>query len=242
MCILKVDGVSKKFGGLQAVDNCSFTVPKGSIFGLIGPNGSGKSTLFNMVVGRLTMDQGNILFKDTSIKNLKAYQIARLGLSRSFQDVKVFRGLSVIENMAIAGMIRGGVKWHDRAIELLGIVKLDRFTDEFAGELSFGQQRLLEIAMSLMPNPDFLMLDEPVAGVHPNVQNSIAELIKNLRTAGKTFLIIEHNMPFVVGLCDTLVVLDHGVKIAQGPPEQVIANELVIDSYLGRYRHELKST
>jgi len=220
--MLEVERVSKRFGGIQAVNACSFSVPKGSIVGLIGPNGSGKSTLFNLIVRRLTPDAGRIIFKGIPITNLRPYQIPRAGLSRSFQGVKVFRGLKVIDNMAIAGMVRGGPHWREKARQLLETVKLTRLAEEPAGSLSFGQQRLLEIAMSLMPDPDCLMLDEPVAGVHPNIRDALTDLIKHLRdSAGKTFLIIEHNIPFVVGLCDKLIVLDHGEKIAEGPPDEI---------------------
>jgi neutral amino acid transport system ATP-binding protein len=227
-------GVSKWFGGLRAVGDCSFEIARGTVVGLIGPNGSGKSTIFNLVTGLLRPDEGRILYDGRRIDGLATHEIARLGVGRTFQSVKLFRDLPVRENLAIAAMGRRLHGWEPRAREWLGRMGLDRLADTAAGSLSIGQQRLLELTMNLVIDPEFLLLDEPLAGVHPVVRRQIAETLSDLRARGRTLLIIEHHMPFVMGLCDKIVVMDHGEKIAEGPPAAIRADARVIAALLGR--------
>jgi len=231
---LALVGLGKRFGGLRAVSACSFEVAPGTVVGLIGPNGSGKSTIFNLVTGLLRPDEGRILYEGERIDGLPTHEIARRGVGRTFQAVKVFRDLPVRENLAIAAMGRRRRDWEPRAREWLARMGLTHLTDTLAGRLSIGQQRLLELTMNLVIEPEFLMLDEPLAGVHPVIRRQIAETLGDLRARGRTLLLIEHHMPFVMGLCDKIVVLDHGEKIAEGPPEAVRVDTRVIAALLGR--------
>jgi len=234
MPALRVTGLTKAFGGLRAVDGCSFDVEPGTAVGLIGPNGSGKTTIFNLIVNLLRPDAGAVYYDDERIDGLPPYQIARRGIGRTFQSVKIFRDLSVWDNLAIAAMGRGRERWEPDGEAWLGRMGLSHLIEDPAGSLSAGQQRLLELAMALLAEPAFLMLDEPLAGVHPVVRQQIGEIVRTLRAEGRTFLIIEHHMPFVMQLCDKIVVLDHGEKIAEGPPEVIRQDERVIDALLGK--------
>jgi ABC-type branched-subunit amino acid transport system ATPase component len=236
MPTLRVTGLTKNFGGLRAVGDCSFTVEPGSVVGLIGPNGSGKTTIFNLIVNLLRPDAGAVFLNDERIDRLPPYQIARRGIGRTFQSVKIFRDLSVWENLSIAAMGRGREDWEPAGEAWLERMGLSHLIDDPAGNLSVGQQRLLELTMTLLVDPTFLMLDEPLAGVHPVVRQQIAEIIRTLQAQGRTFLIIEHHMPFVMRLCDKIVVLDHGEKIAEGPPEAIRQDERVIGALLGKRR------
>jgi ABC-type branched-subunit amino acid transport system ATPase component len=231
-----VRGLTKAFGGLRAVDDCAFAVPAGSVVGLIGPNGSGKSTVFNLITGLLRPDAGAILHDGVRVDGLPTHRIARRGIGRTFQSVKVFRELPVRENLAIAAMGRGRTGWEAAGAAWLARLGLDRLAGAPAGSLSVGQQRLLELTMNLVAEPDFLLLDEPLAGVHPVIRRQIADTVRALRAEGRTFLIIEHDMPFVMGLCDTVVVMDHGGTIAVGPPADVRADPRVLHALLGRPR------
>ncbi len=230
---LALAGLSKWFGGLRAVGACSFEIASGTVVGLIGPNGSGKSTIFNLVTGLLRPDEGEILYDGERIDGLATHQIARRGLGRTFQSVKLFRDLPVRENLAIAAMGRGLRGWEPRGDEWFARMGLTHLVDAPAGSLSIGQQRLLELAMNLVVDPEFLLLDEPLAGVHPVIRGQIAQTLKDLRARGRTLLVIEHHMPFVMGLCDKIVVMDHGMKIAEGPPEAIRADPRVIAALLG---------
>jgi len=231
---LALAGLSKWFGGLRAVGGCSFEIMPGTVVGLVGPNGSGKSTIFNLVTGLLRPDEGAILYDGQRIDGLATHEIARLGVGRTFQSVKLFRDLPVRENLAIAAMGRGLHGWEPRADEWLARMGLTHLIDAPAGSLSIGQQRLLELAMNLVVDPEFLLLDEPLAGVHPVIRRQIGETLNDLRARGRTLLVIEHHMPFVMGLCDKIVVMDHGVKIAEGAPEAIRADPNVIAALLGR--------
>ena len=233
---LAVVGLRKAFGGLRAVNDCTFEVAPATVVGLIGPNGSGKSTVFNLVTKRLRPDAGAVFFDGERIDGLKTYEIARRGIGRTFQEVRVFRELSVWDNLAIAAMGRDQTGWQARARDWLGRLRLSHLSGDPAEHLSVGQQRLLELAMNLVVEPAFLMLDEPLAGVHPTIRAQIAATIRALRAEGRTFLVIEHDMAFVMGLCDALVVMDHGEKIAEGPPEAIRRDERVIAALLGQ-RH-----
>jgi len=231
---LALAGLSKWFGGLRAVGACSFEIARGTVVGLIGPNGSGKSTIFNLVTGLLRPDEGSILYDGERIDGLATHEIARRGVGRTFQSVKIFRDLPVRENLAIAAMGRRLSGWEPRAGEWLVRMGLEHLVDAPAGSLSIGQQRLLELTMSLVVEPEFLMLDEPLAGVHPVIRRQIADTLNGLRARGRTLLIIEHHMPFVMGLCDKVVVMDHGEKIAEGSPEAIRGDARVLAALLGR--------
>jgi len=231
---LALTGVTKRFGGLRAVASCSFEVVPGTVVGLIGPNGSGKSTLFDLVTGIQQPDEGAIFHDGHRIDGLATHEIARRGVGRTFQSVKLFRELPVRENLAIAAMGRGLRGWEGRADEWLERMGLTRLVDALAGSLSIGQQRLLELTINLVIDPEFLLLDEPLAGVHPVIRRQIADTLGDLRARGRTLLIIEHHMPFVMGLCDKIVVMDHGEKIAEGRPDAIRADPRVIAALLGR--------
>jgi neutral amino acid transport system ATP-binding protein len=236
--ILRVAGLGKAFGGLRAVHDCSFDVAPGTAVGLIGPNGSGKTTIFNLIVSLLRPDAGAIFYNEERIDRLPAYQIARRGIGRTFQSVRLFRDLPVWENLAIAAMGRGRKDWEPSGRGWLERMELSHLAEHQAGRLSVGQQRLLELAMNLLVDPAFLMLDEPLAGVNPVIRHRLGEIVQALRAEGRTFLIIEHHMPFVMQLCDKIVVLDHGEKIAEGPPAAIRADPRVLDTLLGTRRGE----
>jgi ABC-type branched-subunit amino acid transport system ATPase component len=239
--VLDVRDVSKTFGGVRAVDNCSFTVEAHTITAVIGPNGSGKTTLFNMVTGYLAPDRGRILFAGRDITGLDAGRLYRHGLSRTFQQARVFPQLSVQENLVVAG----GYSWpqlftrrmgradRERAGHLLEEFRLAPVADLLASELSYGQRKLLEFAAVLMSEPTLVLLDEPTAGVNPVLIETMERHIRERHAAGVTFLIVEHDMGFVMRLCDPVIVLDRGRKIAAGAPADIQANQLVLDAYLG---------
>ena len=233
---LAVIELTKRFGGLRAVDSCSFTIDAGTVVGLIGPNGSGKSTVFNLITSLLRPDAGRIVHDGVRIDGLATHEVARRGIGRTFQAVRIFRELPVRENLAIAAMGRQRTGWEPRGDAWLERLGLARLADDAAGRLSVGQQRLLELAMNLVVDPDFLLLDEPLAGVHPLIRTQIAETIRALRSEGRTFLIVEHHMPFVMALCDKVVVMDHGEVIAEGPPAAIRADERVVAALLGQRR------
>jgi ABC-type branched-subunit amino acid transport system ATPase component len=249
--MLEIRGLSKHFLGVPALHDVSFTVERGEIAGLIGPNGSGKTTLFDCVTGFLTPDDGQVVFMDQDITSLAPHRIARSGLTRIFQQIRTFPRLTVMENMRAAGQQHQGLhltaglfstrKIRDldraldnQAIELLQILGIPGVAGLAAGTLSYGQQKLLEIAMALMPRPSLVLLDEPVAGVNPTLIESIKGYLKRLNELGTTFLIIEHNLQVVMDLCHRVIVLDSGELIAQGPPSVVQENEQVLEAYFGK--------
>ncbi len=242
MKLLEASGLCKSFGGIRALDNCSIDVERGSITGLIGPNGSGKTTFFNVTTCYESPDQGEILFEGRSIIHGSPDRVFRLGVARTFQLTRVFPRLTVLENMHVASQRKGFKallsRWsssHEqrRALELLDFVGIAPLKDLPAGDLSYGQKKLLEFAYVLISDPQVILLDEPAGGVNPTMINQLVERIRSLNKTGVTFLIVEHNMEFVMGLCDRVMVMHRGAKIADGTPERIRKDSAVLEAYLG---------
>jgi len=239
--LLEVNAASKRFGGVVAVDECTFGVEPGTITGLIGPNGSGKTTVFNLVTGYLPADRGEIRFAGSVVRRPDPTRLARRGLIRTFQQARVFPNLTAIENLALAvphsmfGAVRSRISPAERARgeELLADFNLTAHADTLAAELSFGQRKLLEFAATLMGRPRLVLLDEPAAGVNPVLIETIERHIRRLNADGLTFLVVEHDMPLVMRLCDPVIVLDRGRKIAEGPAAEMQTDPRVLDAYLG---------
>jgi len=250
--ILLAENVRKNFGGVTAVDVQHLEVQRGSITALIGPNGAGKTTLFNLLTGFDTPDTGEWMFDSKNLKKVVAHKTANLGMVRTFQLTKSLTKLSVIENMKLGATHQMGEKWWNgllpfryrkqeaiierRADELLKRFKLDHMRDQYAGTLSGGQRKLLEMARALMTNPRLVMLDEPMAGVNPALKQSLNEHIRGLRDDGMTVLFVEHDMDMVHDISDWVVVMAEGRIIAEGTPEQISANPAVIEAYLGTHQ------
>lgn len=235
--ILALDGVRKSFGGLVAVDDLSFEVPTGVIFGLIGPNGSGKTTVLNLISGALSPDAGAIRHKGENVAGQAPYRIARLGIARTFQLVRVLGGMTALENV-IAGLAFGaaplwGAAAERAAHDLLDRVGLGRRSDSAAGELTYVDQKRLELARALALRPAVILLDEWLAGLNPTELNEGITLVGGLRDAGQTIILVEHVMDAIRSLCDRCVVMNAGRKIAEGRPEAVLAERDVIEAYLG---------
>ena len=242
MTLLQATDVSKAFGGIQALNACSISVEKGSITGLIGPNGSGKTTLFNVITGYERADSGKVNFNDTDISRYGPDRIFGLGVGRTFQLTRIFPRLTVTENMHVAikrkGLASFFGRWsasheHDRALQLLQFVGLTHLQDAPAGSLSYGQRKLLELAFILIAEPQMILLDEPAGGINPTLIGQLGDRIRELNRQGVTFLIVEHNMEFVMGLCDKVMVMHRGAKLAEGTPQAVRANPAVLEAYLG---------
>jgi ABC-type branched-subunit amino acid transport system ATPase component len=231
--VLTVEGVTKRFGGVTAVNGVSLALDPGRIYGLIGPNGSGKTTLFNCITGLEQRDAGHILLGAERIDGLKPWQIALKGIGRTFQITRVFPELTALENLLVVTR-DDRLAAERRALELLRFVKLEDLRNEHAGNLSYGQQKLVEFVRMLMRDPALILLDEPAAGVNRTLLNELLDAVRQLRDQGKTVLLVEHDMKVVMGLCETVFVLDHGEKIAEGPPGAIQADERVIEAYFGR--------
>jgi neutral amino acid transport system ATP-binding protein len=230
--LLRTEGVHKAFGGVRALDTCTIEVQQGTIAGLIGPNGSGKTTLFNVITGYDKADAGEVYLADQRITNRPPDKVFALGIGRTFQLTRIFPSLTVMENMLVASQhSRTGAR--KRAMEQLEFVGIAGYHAALAGTLSYGQRKLLELAYVLVAEPAIVLLDEPAGGVNLSLVNHIAARIRELNAAGTTFLIVEHNMEFVMGLCDQVTVLDSGTVVAAGPPDIVRTDRRVLDAYLG---------
>ncbi len=244
--LIEVENVSKSFGGVVANNKISISVPEGKITGLIGPNGSGKTTLFNSIVGYHPIDSGSIRFKGQEISKLRVQQIARLGMLRTFQQTRIYAKMNCVDNMLISvphrdatfsDMFRPYSKENqERAEHLLEFVGLYQKRKLPSGDLSFGQQKLLEFAMALMNQPELLLLDEPTAGINPTLINGLIDRLKRANTEfGITLFVIEHNMRVVMNLADSIYCLAHGELLAHGTPDQIQSDQNVIDAYLGAH-------
>ncbi len=245
--LLRTDGVSKAFGGVQALDDATIEVDEGSIAGLIGPNGSGKTTLFNVITGYERVDSGEVYLGGARITNAPPDKVFAAGIGRTFQLTRVFSRLTVMENMIVAsqhheqqqGRLRnpfaraGGPATRRRAMELLEFTGIAHHAGALAETLSYGQRKLLEMSYVLMASPSIVLLDEPAGGVNPTLITMIADRIRQLNEQGTTFLIVEHNMDFVMGLCDNVTVLDYGTAVVSGPPDVIRTDARVLDAYLG---------
>jgi neutral amino acid transport system ATP-binding protein len=247
--LLRADHVSKAFGGVHALNDCTVEVDQGTITGLIGPNGSGKTTLFNVITGYERVDSGDVFMDNTKITNAPAQRAFALGIGRTFQLTRIFPRLTVMENMLVAAHHRehgsgpsrtrnplaraGAAADRRRAMDLLEFTGIAGYATALAGTLSYGQRKLLELSYVLVAEPAIVLLDEPAGGVNPSLINHISDRIRALNRQGTTFLVVEHNMEFVMGLCHAVTVLDYGTVIATGPPEIIRSDSRVLDAYLG---------
>jgi branched-chain amino acid transport system ATP-binding protein len=234
--IIQIDGVQKSFSGVQALYGVSFSIPEKCILGLIGPNGAGKTTLINVINGVYKPDGGEIHYRAKRLNDMNVYDIAQLGISRTFQVARVFRRMSVLENMVAPTIFlkESSSRIKKRIMDLLHFVGLSDKAEQYAFELSGGQQKLLEFARALITDPQLVLMDEPFAGVHPEIRNQLIANVQELnQQRGKTFIIVSHDMRSISELCTHIVVLNFGQKLMEGPPETVLMDEKVIQAYLG---------
>ena len=249
--LLEINGITKSFGGLKAVNNCSFNVKKGTITGLIGPNGAGKTTLFNVITGQLLAEEGSIKIDGEEISQLPPYTTFKKGIVRTFQIPRELKRMTVLENLMVIKSNQSGenlfTTWFNpwkvkreenenlnKGEEILDFLKLSHLADEYAGNLSTGQKKLLEIGRTLMSDPKIILLDEPAAGVNPTLMNNIVDrIIAISKERNITFLIIEHNMDLIMNLCNPIIVMSYGSKLAEGNAKSIRSNTAVVDAYLG---------
>jgi len=244
--MLKIINLKKYFGGVKAVDGCDFEVKEKTITALIGPNGAGKSTVFNLVSGIMKVDLGKITFDNKDITNLRPVRISNLGISRLFQQSKLFNNLTVKENLLLAldnedtkfwknlfGLNKITENKEEKVKGMLKLVGLEKFESSLARDLSYGQKRLIELIRTILNPHRFLMLDEPVAGVTPKLREEIAKVLLKLKQQGETILLIEHDMGFTLGIADEVIVMEKGKVIAQGKPDEIKNNPEVLEAYLG---------
>lgn len=243
--VLSVKNITKTFGNVHAVKDVSFNVDKGEILGLIGPNGSGKSTLFNCILGQLTPNRGNVLVNGKSVSGMASHKLNKIGIGRTFQQLSVFPQMTVLDNIILSGQEHHGTMFTrllgkpdagltEEADQLIQFFKLDHLRDELADSLSYGQQKLLDVAMAFMAGPNLVLLDEPAGGVNLTMLNNLKERLKTFnKDHNSTFVVIEHNMEFVMSLCTRIIVLAAGEIIAEGTPDEIRNNPEVIEAYLG---------
>ncbi len=253
--MLKFNQISKRFGGLQVLGDVSFNVPQGGIFGLIGPNGAGKTTVFNLTTGLLRATSGSIEFNGQDLGHVPPHRITELGIARTFQNIRIFKEMTLLENVVVgmhdhldygfAGLLLNLRSFRkieaaarERALELLSWVKLEHKAQMLADSLSYGEQRKLEFARALATKPKLLLLDEPVAGMNPAEKTELMVEILNIKKRGFSIFLIEHDMRFVMGLCDRIAVLNFGRIIAEGVPDEIKNNPEVIEAYLGKEEEE----
>lgn len=257
--VLKIDGLTKFFGGLRAVHDFNVHIKEGELVGLIGPNGAGKTTIFNMITGIYPVSSGTVLFEDEDITDLPAHEVTHLGIGRTFQNIRIFPNLTVLDNVRVAyhphasynvfdGILRSGrfgrgeKEMTDRALQFLSVFGLEKYQDSLAANLPYGEQRRMEIARALATEPDLLLLDEPAAGMNPGEIVELMDLIHFIRDRfDLTILLIEHQMRVVMGICEWITVIDFGEIIARGTPDEIRDNSQVVEAYLGtRASEELK--
>jgi branched-chain amino acid transport system ATP-binding protein len=255
---LRLRNLSRHFGGLKVLQDVTLEIPQGGIFGLIGPNGAGKTTVFNLITGLLPPTGGTIEFMDRNLAGLKPHEITRLGIARTFQNIRIFKEMSLLENVMVGmhsqlkygpfGLLAGSARFRseerrarERAGELLSWVRLDHKANNQADNLSYGDQRRLELARALASEPKLLLLDEPVAGMNSAEKTELMGEIRNISARGYTIFMIEHDMRFVMGLCEHIAVLNFGHIIARGGPDAIRNDPQVIEAYLGREDDELTS-
>ncbi|WP_240376727.1 ABC transporter ATP-binding protein [Bacillus piscicola] len=248
--MLQVKNVTKTFGGVVANKEVNFSVGKGEIVGLIGPNGAGKSTMFNMISAIFPPTKGEIIFRDLNIEKKSTNEMAPLGISRTFQNLQIFKRMTVVENVMIGrhirtktGMLKAALKLpsakdeerkaYESALECIHFVGLEKVLDQQAGNLALGDLRLLELARALAVNPELLLLDEIAAGLNQKESKDMSKLIQKIREQGITVFVVEHDMDLVMSICDKVIVLDQGEKIAEGTPQEIQGNQQVITAYLG---------
>ncbi|MEI2418231.1 ABC transporter ATP-binding protein [Orrella sp. JC864] len=253
--MLELKNISKSFGGLHVLQDVNVSVPQGAIYGLIGPNGAGKTTVFNLITGLLPPSGGSIEFEGRSILRKRPHEITRTGIARTFQNIRLFKEMTLLENVVVgayrhmdygyASLLLSLPRYREherrareRALELLSWMKLEHKAHDLADNLSYGEQRRLELARALATEPRLLLLDEPVAGMNTSERAELMREIVAIRDRGYTILMIEHDMRFVMGLCETIAVLNFGKIIACGTPEAIRSNEQVIEAYLGREEEE----